>query len=130
MIFLTAPMSLQQSPAYERALTLLKERHGQGEVRADRDLFDSFKQWDKTYKAVYGKAEVVYVLARADGTVGLGVYKQCRYADKKGIPQVLMFVDEQGELSEPKEYEEFGLERLNTDGKEGQDLGRFALVKF
>ena len=128
MVFLTAPVSLQQSPAYERALALLQERHGQGEVSADRELFDSFKQWDKTFKEVYGKAEVIYVLAREDGTVGLGVYKQCRYAEKQGIPRVLMFAGEQRDLAGSGEYGEFGLERLNT-GEEGeQDLARFAVV--
>lgn len=129
MVFLTASIDLQKSSAYERALELLKERHGQSEVRADRDLFDSSKQWRKTFKEVYGKAERIYVLAREDGTVGLGIYKQCRFADKKDIPQVLMFADGEGNLSGLGEHEEFGFERLEAPKGE-EDLARFALVKL
>lgn len=130
MVFLTAPIDLQKSPAYERMLTLLAERHGQSGVSADRDLFDSPKQWRKIYKEVYGKAERIYVLAREDGTVGLGIYKQCRFADKKGIPQVLMFADGEGELAGPGEYEEFGLERLEVKRAGEEDLARFATVRL
>lgn len=129
MVFLTAPMDLQDSPAYERALTLLAERHGQSGVTADRELFDSFKQWRKSYKEVYGRADLLYVLAREDGTMGLGTYKQSRYAEKQGIPQVLMFADEHGELADSGEYEQFGLERLDVPKGE-EDLARFALVKL
>lgn len=129
MIFLTAPKDLQQSPAYERALALLGERHGEGAITADRELFDSIKQWRKGWKEVYGKAQLLYVLARHDATVGLGIYKQCRYMQRNNIPMVLMFADEQGSLAGSGEHEEFGLEKLNTKGSSEQDLGRFALVK-
>lgn len=105
-VFLTATTDLQQSPAYEQALALLKERHGESEISLDRNLFDSFREWRKSYKEVYGKAEVMYVLAREDGTVGLGIYKQCRFADRKGILTVLMFADEHGELAFSGENEE------------------------
>lgn len=133
MVFLTAPMDLQQSPACERALELLKERHGQSVVGEDRSLFDSHKQWRKTYKEVYGKADLIYILAREDGTVGLGIYKQCRFADEKEIPQLLMFADGEGNLAGTGgslEHEDFGLERLQTGEGEEQDLARFAAVRL
>lgn len=70
MIFLMVPKDLQQSPDYERMLEMLKQRHGEGSVAADRDLFGSAKEWRKSWKEVYGEADGLYILAREDGTVG------------------------------------------------------------
>lgn len=123
MIFLMAPKDLQQSPDYERTLALLKERHGAESVAADRELFESGKEWRKSWKEVYGRAEQVYVLAREDGTVGLGVWKQWKYLSERGVPAQVLF-EGGGERS----HEAFTLERLEYPKGE-EDLARFAMVK-
>lgn len=123
MIFLMAPMDLQNGPDYERALEILKQEHGEASVAADRDLFASVKEWRESWKEVYGQANGIYILAREDGTVGLGVWKQWKYLSKRGVPARVMFeggVEEQGR-------EAFTLERLEAPKGE-EDLARFALV--
>lgn len=124
MIFLMAPKDLQQSPDYERALELLKQRHGAESVVADRDLFASAKEWRESWKEVYGKADRFYILARKDGTVGLGVWKQWKYASKRGVPAQVFF-----EGGGEKSHDAFTLQRL--EAKKGEeDLARFALVSM
>ena len=86
MIFLMAPKDLQKGPDYEKALEFLKRERGEDSVAADRDLFSSAKQWRKSWKEVYGEADGFYILAREDGTVGLGVWKQWKYLSKRGVP--------------------------------------------
>lgn len=96
MIFLNAPLDLQQSPAYEAALKLLQERHGADHVAADRDLFGSMKSYQKSWKQVYDpeQAASLYVLAREDGTIGVGVYRQWKRLSKKhGVPATLLLPD-------------------------------------
>ena len=124
MIFLMAPKDIQQSPDYERALELLKQRHGENLVAADRDLFASDKEWRKSWKEVYGKADEIYILAREDGTVGLGVWKQWKYLSKRGVPAQVLF-----EGGVEQSHEGFKLERL--EAKKGEeDLARFAMVSL
>jgi hypothetical protein len=76
-VFLTAPKDLQHTPAYEEMLRLLRQQKHQGkEVLADRNLFKDNRHWRKSWKELYKRADKLYVLAREDGTVGLGIYKQ------------------------------------------------------
>ena len=92
-IFLTAPLDLQQTPAYESALDLLKERYGSEKLAVDRDLFTDMKTYNKTWKQVYDPREAValYLLAREDGTIGHGTYRQWkRLANKHGVPASLL----------------------------------------
>ena len=99
MIFLNAPLDLQRTPAYEAALALLQERHGHERVSADRDLFDNLKSYNETWRRVYDPETAVglYVLAREDGTIGRGVYKQWhRLSDKHGVPATLLLADGEG----------------------------------
>ena len=92
-IFLTAPLDVQQTPAYDSALALLKERYGSEKLAADRDLFTDMKTYNKTWKQVYDPREAValYLLAREDGTIGYGTYRQWkRLANKHGVPASLL----------------------------------------
>lgn len=109
-------------------LELLRGRYGQESVSADRGLFESAKDWRKRYKTVYGQAEAVYILAREDGTVGLGIWKQWKYLQKQGVLMMLMFADAEAKLSEDTEYTDFGVERIEQSEGSEQDLARFALV--
>lgn len=93
MIFLTAPLDVQQSPAYESALKLVTERYGPDEVIADRALFTDMKEYNKTWKQVYDlqRAVALYLLAREDGTIGHGTYRQWkRLCKKHGVPASLL----------------------------------------
>lgn len=93
MIFLTAPLDVQQSPAYESALRLLEEQYCADRVIADRDLFEDMKTYNKTWKEVYDpeKVEALYMLAREDGTLGVGTYRQWKRLSKKhGVPASLL----------------------------------------
>lgn len=92
-IFLTAPLDVQQSAAYESALNLLLERYGHEQLYADRDLFSDMKSYNKSWKQVYDpeKAERLYVLAREDGTIGVGTYRQYKRLSKKhDVPASLL----------------------------------------
>lgn len=124
MIFLMAPKDLQQSSDYERALALLKQQHGEDSVTADRNLFGSAREWRKSWKEVYSHAEEVYVLAREDGTVGLGVWRQWKYLSKLGVPARVLF-----EGAAEASHEAFSLQRLEAPKGE-EDLARFAMVKL
>lgn len=92
-IFLTAPLDVQQSLAYESALALLTKRHGSEQLAADRELFTDMKSYNKSWKEVYDpeKAETLYLLVRENGTIGLGTYRQWkRLAKKHGVPATLL----------------------------------------
>ena len=92
-IFLTAPLDVQQTPAYDSALALLGERYGSEKLTADRDLFIDMKTYNKTWKQVYDPQEAValYVLVREDGTIGHGTYRQWkRLCKKHGVPASLL----------------------------------------
>lgn len=95
MIFLTAPLDTQQSPAYESALAMLRERYGPDAIAADRDLFEDMADYVARYKQVYdpARATALYVLAREDGTIGSGVYRQYKRLSKHGVPAELLFPD-------------------------------------
>lgn len=95
MIFLTAPMDMQQSPAYESALTMLRDRYGTDVIAADRDLFESMADYVARYRKVYDPeaATALYVLAREDGTIGSGVYRQYKRLSKHGVPAELLLPD-------------------------------------
>ncbi|MBA3231319.1 MAG: hypothetical protein H0T05_00700 [Acidobacteria bacterium] len=93
MILLTASLDVQQTPAYESALALLTERHSTGQVMADRDLFEDAKHYNRYWKQVYDPEQItrLYVLAREDGTIGGGVYRQWRRLSKKhDVPATLL----------------------------------------
>lgn len=130
MIFLTATKDLQNGRAYEQALTLLEERYGEQSITVDRGLFESGKDWRKRYKQVYGQAEAVYILAREDGTVGLGIWKQWKYLQKQGVPMALMFASSGGGSVDVTEYEQFSLKRISKDGAGEENLARFAVAEL
>ncbi len=124
-VFLTAPKDLQHTPAYEELLRLLRTETHQGEeVVADRDLFKDNRHWRKNWKKVYERADKLYVLAREDGTVGLGIYKQWRFLSERGVPSEVFF---EGAKSEG--YENFEFKRIEVPKGE-EDLARFALVSL
>lgn len=80
-------------PGLESALNLLTELHGSDEMIADRDLFSSMKEYNKVWKEVYDseKAGGLYVLAREDGTIGLGTYRQWKHLCKEhSVPATLL----------------------------------------
>lgn len=117
MIFLTAPLDVQRTPAYEAALKLLTERHGPDQVIADRELFSSMKEYNKVWKSVYDpeNADRLYVLAREDGTIGSGVYRQYkRLCKKHGVPSTL-FLAEDNEVAEAAEFTVTLIEEADRD---------------
>lgn len=95
MIFLTAPIDLQQSAAYESALNMLHERHGPDAIAPDRDLFEDMADYNARYREVYDPARTtaLYILAREDGTIGSGVYRQYKRLSKHGVPAELLLPD-------------------------------------
>src|SRR3712207_6774389 len=109
-IFLTAPKDLQRTSAYEELLRVLShQRHRGEEVVADRALFRDNRHWKKSWKELYGRADKLYVLAREDGTVGLGIYKQWKFLSELAVPPEVFFA---GAKSAAHGYEEFGLKRI------------------
>lgn len=124
MIFLMAPKDLQKSSDYEKALEFLKREHGEDSVAADRDLFASAKEWRDRWKEVYSDAEGLYILAREDGTVGLGVWKKWKYLSKSRVPARVLF-----EGGGEEGTEAFSLRRMGAPKGE-EDLARFAIVKL
>lgn len=87
---LIAPIDVQGSAGYERALKVLEGLHPEQEVVADRDLFDGRDDWKRRWKEVFDLAGVLYVLPRADMTVGLGIFKQARRASGRGVACYLL----------------------------------------
>ena len=126
-IFLTAPKDLQRSPAYDELLRVLRQqRHRGEEVLADRDLFRDNRHWKKNWKELYGRADKLYVLAREDGTVGLGIYKQWKFLSELAVPSEVFFEGAKS-AAEEEGYEDFDLKRIEV-AKGEEDLARFALV--
>ena len=124
-VFLTAPKDLQYTPAYEQLLRLLRQQRHQGEeVVADRNLFKDNRHWKKNWRKVYESADKLYVLAREDGTVGLGIYKQWKFLSERGVPSEVFF-----EGAKIEGYEDFVLKRIEVPKGE-EDLARFALVSL
>ena len=125
-VFLTAPKDLQRTPAYEELLRVLRQQRHQGEeVLADRDLFKDNHHWKKSWKQVYGRADKLYVLAREEGTVGLGIYKQWKFLSELAVPSEVFFAGAKSAAEEG--YEDFDLKRIEV-AKGEEDLARFALV--
>ena len=125
-VFLTAPKDLQRTPAYEELLRLLRqERHQREEVVADRDLFRDTRHWKKNWKELYKRADKLYVLAREDGTVGLGIYKQWKFLRELAVPSEVFFAGAKSAAEEG--YEDFDLKRIEV-AKGEEDPARFALV--
>ncbi len=123
-VFLTAPKDLQRTLTYEELLRVLRqERHQGEEVVADRDLFRDNRHWKKSWKKVYEGADKLYVLAREDGTVGLGIYKQWKFLSERAVPSEVFFEG----ANTSQGYEDFGLKRIEV-AKGEEDPARFALV--
>jgi hypothetical protein len=123
-VFLTAPKDLQRTPAYDELLRLLRqERHQREEVVADRDLFRDTRHWKKNWKELYKRADKLYVLAREDGTVGLGIYKQWKFLSEREVTSEVFFEG----TKTAEGYEDFGLKRMEV-AKGEEDPARFALV--
>ena len=93
---------------------------------ADRDLFRDNRHWKKNWKEVYEGADKLYVLAREDGTVGLGIYKQWRFLSELAVPSEVFFAGAKSASAE-EGYEDFDLKRLEVPKGE-ENLARFALV--
>jgi hypothetical protein len=126
-IFLTAPKDLQRTPAYDELLRVLsQQRHRGEEVVADRDLFKDNRHWKKNWKELYGRADKLYVLAREDGTVGLGIYKQWKFLSERAVPSEVFFAGAKS-AAEEEGYEDFDLKRIEV-AKGEEDPARFALV--
>ena len=124
-VFLSAPKDLQRTPAYDELLRVLrKERHRGEEVLADKELFRDNRHGKKSWKKVYERADKLYVLAREDGTVGLGIYKQWKFLSERAVPSEVFFA---GAKSAEEGYEDFDLKRIEV-AKGEEDLARFALV--
>ena len=124
-VFLTAPKDLQRTPAYDELLRVLsQQRHRGEEVLADRDLFRDNRHWKKSWKKVYEGADKLYVLAREDGTVGLGIYKQWKFLSELAVPSEVFF---EGAKSTEVGYEDFDLKRIEV-AKGEEDPARFSLV--
>ncbi|MDQ5827504.1 MAG: hypothetical protein M3441_25415 [Chloroflexota bacterium] len=125
-VFLTAPKDLQRTLTYEELLRVLRqERHQGEEVVADRDLFRDNRHWKKSWKKVYEGADKLYVLAREDGTVGLGIYKQWKFLSERAVPSEVFFAGAKSAAEEG--YEDFDLKRIEV-AKGEEDPARFALV--
>jgi hypothetical protein len=125
-VFLTAPKDLQRTLTYEELLRVLRqERHQGEELVADRDLFRDNRHWKKSWKQVYERADKLYVLAREDGTVGLGIYKQWKFLSERAVPSEVFFAGAKSAAEEG--YEDFGLKRIEV-AKGEEDPARFALV--
>lgn len=126
-VFLTAPRDLQHTESYEEVLRLLGETHGDDDVLADRDLFADNAHWRRTWRSVYARATMLYILVRHDGTVGLGVYKQWKWLKEREVP-CSAFIEGrfEGRVSdEPEVAPGFELEVL-TGAKGDRDPSRFA----
>lgn len=94
MIFLTAPLELQGTEPYESSLRMLHWRYGAELVFADRDLFEEPASYNATRKQAYDPSNVstLYVLAREDGTIDVGVYRQWEHlSEKHGVQATLLF---------------------------------------
>ncbi len=125
-VFLTAPKDLQRTLTYEELLRVLRqERHQGEEVVADRDLFRDNRHWKKSWKKVYEGADKLYVLAREDSTVGLGIYKQWKFLSERAVPSEVFFAGAKSAAEEG--YEDFDLKRIEV-AKGEEDPARFALV--
>src|SRR3712207_3415762 len=126
-VFLTAPKDLQRTSAYDELLRVLRQQRHQGEeVLADRDLFKDNRHWKKSWKELYGRADKLYVLAREDGTVGLGIYKQWKFLSELAVSSEVFFAGAKS-AAEEEGYEDFGLKRIEVPKGE-EDPARFALV--
>lgn len=94
MIFLTAPLDLQETGPYESSLYMLHQRYGADLVFADRDLVEDPASHNATSKQVYDPSNVssLYVLSREDGKIDVGVYRQWEHLSKKhGVQATLLF---------------------------------------
>ena len=124
VFFLTAPKDLQRTPAYDELLRVLRQQRYQGEeLLADSDLFKDNRHWKKNWKELYGRADKLYVLAREEGTVGLGIYKQWKFLSELAVPSEVFFEG----ANTSQGYENFRLKRIEV-AKGEEDLARFALV--
>ena len=92
---------------------------------ADGDFYKQNRHWKKNWKKVYERADKLYVLAREDGTVGLGIYKQWRFLSERAVPSEVFFAGAKSAAEEG--YEDFRLKRIEVPKGE-EDLARFALV--
>jgi len=92
-------------------------------VLADRDLFKDNRPWKKNWKELYEGADKLYVLAREDGTVGLGVYKQWKFLSELAVHSEVFLAG----AKTAEGYEDFELKRIEV-AKGEEDPARFALV--
>lgn len=87
MIFLTAPVDLHETGAYEASLRMLHRRYENEPVSADRDSSED----TASYSSSDG-ASALYVLAREDGTISAEVYRRWEHlSGKHGVPATLLF---------------------------------------
>src|SRR3712207_6687326 len=123
-VFLTAPKDLQRTQAYDELFRFLSTKgHGGEEVFADGNFLKNNRHWRKSWKELYQRADKLYVLAREDGTVGLGIYKQWKFLRERAVPSEVFFAG----AKTAHGYEDFGLKKLEV-AKGEEDPARFALV--
>src|SRR3712207_414933 len=115
----TPPVLLQKPSLRSRSH---QGRRGGGVV-GDRAFYKESRHWKKSWKELYGRAHKLYVLAREDGTVGLGIYKQWKFLSELAVPSEVFFEG----ANTSQGYENFGLKRIEVPKGE-EDLARFALV--
>src|SRR3712207_75016 len=119
----TPPVLLQKPSLRSRSH---QGRRGGGVV-GDRAFYKESRHWKKSWKELYGRADKLYVLAREDGTVGLGIYKQWKFLSERAVPSEVFFEGAKSTAAEEEDYENFRLKRIEV-AKGEEDLARFALV--
>lgn len=107
-VFLVAPKDLHDCPAYEASLEVLTALHPKAEIVPDRGLFADTSDWRRRWKGIFDLADVLYVLPRADLTVGLGVFKEWRRLSANGTP---CFRLDPGDPRGPSPTDRFGLRK-------------------
>ena len=110
-VFLVAPKDLHEGPDYEASLEVLAALHPKAEIVPDRGLFADTTDWRRRWKGIFDLADALYVLPRADLTVGLGVFKEWRRLSLNGTPCFRLDpVDPRG----PSPTDRFGLQKTGN----------------
>jgi hypothetical protein len=84
-VYVAAPMTLYENPAYDRALKSLQEL-GAARVVGGRDAFKDSEDWLHEFPKILAQAAVVVVLPPANGVLGTGVVREIVEARAAGVP--------------------------------------------
>ena len=116
---LVAPAPMRESPEYLMAFGLVEQRHSDRRTVADEELWDTAKEFGKTYKKRLGSFEVthLYVLTAPDGTVGRGIFQMWRYlvAHQESKTIALFPTGDKEEVGSFEELEDFELSVIGAD---------------